>query len=120
MTHDAVRELALDVAGLLDMQKAEDVCVFEVEELTTIAEYFVISTGRNARHLKALSRDVQGYIEKHKSRVIGVEGDPESGWMLIDTGDIVVHLFDSPHRDVYNLEILWGDAKDLLSDSETN
>ncbi len=113
MSHELAKKRAVDIAQLLDVNKAEDVCVFDVAELTTVAEFFVISTGRNTRHLKALTREVSDLIEEQDGNIIGKEGTPDSGWMLIDTGDIVVHVFEKSRRELYNLEVLWGDAEHI-------
>ncbi len=113
MPADQVRKLALDMARLLDAQKAEDVVVFDVAGLTSLADYFIISTALNTRHLKALARDAAELAGSRGKRILGKEGDPESGWMLIDTADIIVHIFDRDRRRLYSLEMLWGDAGEL-------
>jgi ribosome-associated protein len=102
--------LACACARCLDERKAEDILLLRVEELTSIADYFLIATGRNVRHLRALSRQVQEAAGEFGATLLGLEGTAESGWILVDLGDAVIHLFDPPRRDLYSLEVLWGDA----------
>lgn len=112
MPHDdAVQELARTVARVLCEHKAQDVVVLGVSELTPIADSFVIGTGLNSRHLKALAREAGACFNACKKPIVGQEGVPESGWMLIDAGDVVVHVLDRSRREVYNLDVLWGDAR---------
>lgn len=102
--------LAATCAQLLDDKLADDILVMEVRELTSIGEYFIVATGRNARHLRALSREIEDAVEGAGKEPLGVEGLPESGWILVDLGDVVIHLFDAERRDLYQIEVLWGDA----------
>ncbi len=118
MPSDEARELVLEMARLLDEQKAEDVVVFDVAGLTSVADYFVVSTARNARHMKALSRHITELAGSRGKRILGEEGAPESGWILIDAADIIVHIFDQDKRRLYNLELLWGDAGELKTEND--
>ncbi len=102
--------LAKACAGLVDKTLGEDIRVLHVELLTTLADYFVIASARNVRQLKAVVREVETGVKALGGRCIGMEGTPESGWMLVDLGDVVVHLFDVPTRSLFDLELLWGDA----------
>lgn len=99
--------LAVQCARLLEERKAQDTVVLQVGPLTSIADYFVIATGRNVRHLRSMSTEVQKGVGR---RPRGREGSAESGWILVDLGDVVVHLFDSAARQLYDLQVLWGDA----------
>lgn len=89
-----------------------------LEGLTSIGDYFVISTGRNPRHLKALAREVDETVDRLDVPCLGSEGTPESGWILVDLGDVVVHIFDAERRRIYNLETLWGDAPEVEWEEE--
>jgi ribosome-associated protein len=87
----------------------------DIHALTTLADYFVICSGRSDRQLKAIAEGV----EEHAARNLGVkprhvEGDAASGWVLIDFNDIVLHIFTPTTRSFYNLEGLWRDAPVLL------
>jgi ribosome-associated protein len=102
--------IAATCARLLDDKKAEDILVLRVEKLTSIADYFVIASGRNPRQLRAMAEDIHDIVDEFHLRFLGAEGTPESGWILVDLGDVIVHLFDVPRRQLYSLEVLWGDA----------
>ena len=103
-------DLAAELANVLDERQGENILALRVRELTSLADYFLIATARNPRHLKALSREIERECEQKGKELLGSEGTPESGWILMDTGEVVAHLFDREHRDLYGLEILWGDA----------
>jgi len=105
------KDLALACARLAEDKKAEDILVLHVAPLTTIADYFVIATGRNTRQIRAIASDLGSSMKKQGAHVLGTEGTPDSGWVLIDLGTVVVHLFDVVRRDLYSLELLWGDAE---------
>lgn len=96
-------------------KQGENVVLLDIQSLSTIADYFVICSGNSDRHLKAI---ISG-VGEHTRRNLGVdprrtEGDPASGWVLIDYNDIVVHIFTPQTRAFYNLEALWKDAPVML------
>ena len=103
-------ELASLCARTVDAKKAENIIVLHVAPLTTIADYFVIATGLNPRQLRAMSVEIQQGVKGLGIGVRGDEGTPESGWILVDLGDVIIHLFAPPTRALYELEVLWGDA----------
>ena len=110
------KELALKAVEILDKKKAEDIKVIEVTEQTIVADYFVIASGTSSTHVKSLADDVEYELEQ-----IGVEdGHIEgraTGWVLLDYGAVLMHVFDKESRAYYNLERLWTDANLLdLSD----
>ena len=102
--------LAATCAWLADERKAENIVVLNVGQVTSIADYFVIATGRNPRHLKALlERTIEG-LRELDAAILGVEGEAESGWVLVDAVDVVIHLFAADTRSLYDLEMLWGSS----------
>lgn len=103
--------LAATCAAVLDKRRADNISVLNVRPLTSLGEYFIIATARNARHLRALAQAIDDAVNELDKEPLGMEGVPESGWMLVDLGDIVVHLFDEERREIYQLELLWGDAE---------
>ena len=110
MTATSSRELAKRCANILDERKLEDIEIFEVADSIQITDYFVIASARNVRQLKAMAGEIETGAKALGGRCLGMEGTPESGWMLVDLGDVVVHLFDAPTRSLFDLELLWGDA----------
>ena len=90
--------------------KAEDVLVLDVHEVTTVADYFVILTAETKRQLRAIATRVVKSVRKAKGRVHHVEGYEQGHWILIDLNNGIVHLFDRPTREYYELERLWSDA----------
>ena len=102
--------LACACAVVADERKAEDIAVLHVGALASFTDYFVIATGRNERQLAAIARETRSRLKRLGLGVIGVEGEPASGWVLIDLGDVIAHLFSPEARRLYDLELLWGEA----------
>lgn len=107
------RLLAAHCARLLDENKLEDITVFEVGACLGITDYFIVATGRNARHLRAAADKLLKDLREKGVKRFGVEGYQEGKWVLIDLVDAVVHLFDPESRKFYDLELLWGDCARL-------
>ena len=106
-----VKQLALDA---LDDMKAIDVRVLNVGEQTTITDFMIIASGRSDRHVRSLAENVVVNAKKQGLQPLGVEGEKEGEWVLVDLGDVIVHVQTPRTRDFYNLEKLWG----FESDSE--
>ena len=110
----ASMEIAKALALALLEKKARDVVVLDLRDLVDYAEYFVICTGRNPRQVKAISDHVRQVAKQSHDCVIhGVEGLESGQWVLIDLGDIIVHVFDERSRHFYDLGGLWSDARAL-------
>lgn len=95
-------------------KKAEDVLVLNVSEVTTIADFFVLCSGRGERQVQAIA---DGIVEQAKAAgcgPVGVEGYNGGRWILIDLSDVIVHAFVPEERELYKLERLWGDAPVVL------
>ncbi|QUL99597.1 MAG: ribosome silencing factor [Candidatus Fermentithermobacillus carboniphilus] len=97
----------MSIARTLDLGRAVDVVILEVKAITLIADYFVIASGTSQRHVKALADRA---IEENTWKPIHVEGYELGYWVLLDYGDVVVHIFREAERSFYGLERLWGDA----------
>ena len=95
-------------------KKAEDVTVLNVSEVTTIADLFVICSGRGERQVQAIADGIVERLTASGRRPLGVEGYAEGRWVLVDLGDVVVHAFVPEERERYRLERLWGDAPVVL------
>jgi ribosome-associated protein len=110
----SARELADVVVDAATDKKAEDILVMNVSEVTSIADFFVLCSGRGERQVQAIA---DGIVEKAKAAgrtTAGVEGYSSGRWVLIDLGDVVVHAFVPEERELYKLERLWGDAPIVL------
>lgn len=109
------RALAVDIADVIAETPAADTRVIDIHEHSSIADVFVICSGENERQLRAIYREILDEIGKAGHDPIRTEGDTTSGWMLIDYGDVVVHVFDDELRGFYDLEGRWENAPVLLS-----
>ena len=104
------RKLALWAAELAAEKKAEDLTLLEVSKVSIIADYFLIATGRTRAQVHAICDYL---LEKFKERnrpLLGLEGYQEGWWVVLDYGDLVIHLFQPEAREFYNLERLWRRA----------
>lgn len=79
-------------------------------KVSTITDYFVIATAENDRQAKAIVDEVEKRMKEQRKAPLSVEGESSSGWVLLDYGDVIVHLFDTGTRDFYDLEDLWSNA----------
>ena len=110
MTPPAAAKLLKLVETTLDDDKALDPVVIDLAGKTDIADYLVIASGSSKRHVGAMSDHLREIIKASGVSRHSIEGVPQCDWVLIDAGDVVVHLFRPDVRDFYNLEKLWGDA----------
>ena len=112
------KELAMQIAKLLDSKKATRVKVLKVRDLTVLADYFVIATGTSNTQINALSGSVEKAMEEQAGeKPLRREGYRDGTWVLLDYGCVVVHVFSAEAREFYSLERLWHDGKPLdLSD----
>ncbi len=99
----------------LASQLASDIVLLDLSGLTIIADYFVIATAESERQLNALSENLRTQMKKERDvSPLAVEGNTASGWILLDYGSIVVHLFSAGQREYYQLERLWGEARTVI------
>jgi ribosome-associated protein len=99
------------VAKLLEEKKAKDILILDLRKITQISDFFIICTGNSKTHIKAISEYLREKLKEKKIKIYGEEGEKESGWILLDCGNIVIHIFQEEERKYYQLEKLWGDAK---------
>ena len=104
------RKTALLTAEAADDKKASNILVLDLRGLTYIADYFMICSGSNPAQVGAVSDWIEQTLARSGERVSHIEGQAEASWVLMDYGDVVVHIFDEQARVYYNLEKLWGDA----------
>ena len=106
-----IRDLAILCAELADLHKAEDIRVLDVRGVSSITDYFVLATGNNEPHVRAIWTDIAGRLQKdHAVRPPKPEGDRKNQWVVLDYYDVIVHVMLQSVRDQYDLEGLWNDA----------
>ncbi|HOF87259.1 MAG TPA: ribosome silencing factor [Armatimonadota bacterium] len=101
------------VTTTLMEKKALELVALDLRGLTIIADFFVVATGASAPHLRALVEAVQETAKRQGITGVRAEGEEASGWVLLDLGEVVVHLFNPEQREFYKLERLWADAERL-------
>ena len=111
--HSDTTIAASAAAAAIDDKKGLGVVLLDVSGLLVITDVFVIATGASRRHVKALAEDVEEVLKESDRRPLRREGLADGTWVLLDYGDIVVHVFDEETRSFYDLERLWGDAPRL-------
>jgi ribosome-associated protein len=99
---------------MLEERQGSDILLLDVRRITILADYFVLCSANSERQLKALAGDLSKQLKGKVGRPIKAEGDPASGWVLIDYGDVVLHLFLPQVRAFYALEELWRDAQTVI------
>ncbi|MCI5688087.1 MAG: ribosome silencing factor [Emergencia sp.] len=107
------KSFALLAAKTLDDKKALDIAVIDIMEKATFADYLVIATGNSERQVNSLVDEVEDQFAKEGLLVKNIEGKQNSGWVLMDFGDIIVNIFTKEMREKYNIEKVWGDCSFL-------
>jgi ribosome-associated protein len=108
------REKVLAAVEAALEKKAYDLIVVEVEHLSSIADYFLIATGRSDVQVQAIARGIEERMDRENARPNSIEGLPRAHWVVLDYNDIVVHVFFEPTREFYRLERTWTDAREIL------
>ncbi|MFC2948416.1 ribosome silencing factor [Virgibacillus sediminis] len=98
------------VAEACDDKRAEDIVALDMNEVSLVADYFLICHGSNERQVQAIARAIKDTMDENNISVTRIEGLEQARWVLVDIGDIVCHIFHKDERHYYNLERLWGDA----------
>ena len=109
-------ELARDVVESIEEKMGTSILLLDLTGISIVASYFVVATGSNGRQLKAMARAVMDLGgQKRKTRLGDLDEQSMSGWVLVDLGDVIVHLFMDTQREYYGLEELWVKGNVLLS-----
>jgi len=103
-----VAQLAI---AALDDKKAEEIKVIDISEVSVIADYFIIAGGNNPNQIRAMCDNVQEVLEKEGHFCKQTEGYDTANWVLMDFGDVIIHIFDRENRLLYDLERIWRDGK---------
>ncbi len=107
---NTVEEMVKKIYEAIDDKKGEDIAILNVGKITSMADYFIITSATSERQVKAIADNVEDELKKEELPVKGKEGHDTSRWILLDYGDIMVHVFHTEEREFYNLERLWKDA----------
>ena len=109
----SAKEVALTVTKALDSKKGMDIKLLKIDQVSTLAEYFLICTGTSNTHVKTLCDYAEYAMEQIGETMLGREGHRGNSWELLDFGAVVVHVFTEEAREFYNLERLWADAEQV-------
>jgi ribosome-associated protein len=107
-------QLARAAVEIASDKKASDVILLDIRDVTTFADYFVICSGNNPRQIRAIAEAIDEQLGEQGANLLHREGVAESGWILLDFGDIIVHIFGPREREYYRLERLWSGAKTVV------
>ena len=105
MTIDELKQMSLDA---LDDLKAEDITVLDVRGKTTVTDWIIVATGSSSRHVKSIANSVISAAKDANRAPLGSEGEDEGEWVLVDLGDVIVHVMQRQVREYYDLESLWS------------
>lgn len=105
--------LAYDIANAAAEKKAKDIRILNVEGLSSIADYFVICSGTSTTQVKAIANEIEDKLEENNRYVEHKEGHQFGRWILLDYGNVIVHVFHEEEREFYSVERLWADAEEI-------
>ena len=111
-----IRQKQKLIREALEDAKAQDITVLDVSEVSDFADLLAIASGTSTRHVGSIAERVVDSLRQHGVRAMGVEGRGVGDWVLIDFGDVIVHVMRPPVRDFYNLEKLWSVGKEAEND----
>lgn len=119
MADKKAREMAKIAYRALEEKKAEDIRVINIEQVSVLADYFLIASGTNRNQTQAMADQVEEMLHKAGCQIRQMEGYQTANWILMDYGDIIVHIFDTENRLFYDLERIWRDGESItLEDLE--
>lgn len=107
-------QIARSIVNALEDKKGEDILLMDIRGLAIFADFFVICSGTSERMLQALAEAVSEHMHQNYGLSLHTEGRSQDGWLLVDGGDVIVHIFSPDRRNYYRLEELWSHAKILL------
>ena len=110
------KETAQKIADTLSNKKARDVVIIDIAEKSSFADYFVLATAGSERQMGALAEEIEDKFAEIGIEPKSKDGRPETGWILVDGGDVIVNLFTEETRDKYTLEKIWNDCESIRID----
>ncbi|GGN54740.1 MULTISPECIES: ribosome silencing factor [Oceanobacillus] len=108
-----MNEIVQSIAEACDDKRAENIIALDMNQVSLVADYFLICHGNTERQVQAIARAIKDEMDEQDIEVNRMEGFEQARWVLIDLGDIVCHIFHKDERSYYNLERLWGDAAEV-------
>lgn len=108
-------QVIMGLAELLDTKKAENIVLLDVEKQTILAETFVIASGRSPAQIRMLADETEQYMAKKGIFKKRIEGYAQARWIVVDFGDVLVHIFHKEEREFYDIERLWKDKDNFLA-----
>lgn len=109
----SISNIAYDIANAASNKKAKDIRILNVEGLSSIADYFVICSGTSTTQVKAIADEIEEKLEEEGIYVKHKEGQQFGRWILLDYGNVIVHVFHEEEREFYSVERLWADAEEI-------
>jgi ribosome-associated protein len=106
-------EIARLAATAAEEKKAQEIVVLDIQGISVFADYFVICHGNSQTQVQAIVTEIRKKMEEANVPIRGIEGYQDARWVLVDLGDVVVHVFHKDEREFYDLERLWGDARQV-------
>ncbi len=113
MSDKQSRQMAKIACSALDDKKAQNISVIDIEEVSVLADYFIIASGTNRNQVQALADNVEEELHKAGYEIRQSEGYGTANWILLDYGDVIIHIFDAENRLFYDLERIWRDGKTI-------
>ena len=110
------RQMAKIAYAALDDKKAKDISIIDIEEVSVLADYFIIASGTNRNQVQALADNVEEELHKAGFEMKQSEGYGSANWILLDYTDVVIHIFDTENRLFYDLERIWRDGKKISAE----
>lgn len=109
----SAKEMAKLAIEALENKKAEDIRIIDIGGVSVLGDYFIFASGSNRSQIQAMSDEVERALGKNGYPVRQIEGYQNANWILLDFGDVIIHVFDKENRLFYNLERIWRDGKDI-------
>ncbi|HHV65132.1 MAG TPA: ribosome silencing factor [Peptococcaceae bacterium] len=108
--HDQLKK----VVDFIEDKKGGNIIILDLRKVSIITDYFLIATGNNKNHTKAITDHLAQKLPELGITILRIEGLPEAEWVLLDCGDLVIHIMTPETREFYSLERLWGDAREVV------
>ncbi len=112
-----INKITKTACEALSEKKAGDIVVLDIGKVSVIADYFIIATGTNPSQISALVDSVEEKLEELDIRPVNIEGIQNASWVLMDYGDIIIHIFSKDDREFYDLERIWADCESIEWDT---